>query len=173
MDLPLYESTPFHSEENNPESIESINDKKNRIELIRVLNNVNYFFDSEGTNPNQTSIVLGTFNKRIILIAGGYDDNASYDSMGEALVEKVKHLILFGQTTAMIEMSLMRRLVGKNQGIDIRVTHCSTLKQAVDCASLSSKSDDIVLLSPAGSCIDIYSSIEELCEVYKQYVAAL
>lgn len=143
------------------------------IELVRELNGVRYLFNHNGNSTNQTVSMLEAFNQKVILIAAGYDDNVSCDSLGNALVEKVKHLILFGRTTALIEMSLMRKLTGKNQGIDIRITHCTTLKQAVDCAFLSSKPDDIVILSAAGPCIDIYGSTEELCDAYKQYAAEL
>lgn len=168
-----YEHITPSSTKNNAENSNLPFENENRLKLVRKLKDVNYFFDFEGNSPNQTSIALSTFNKKVILIAGGYDDNASYDSMGDILVEKIKHLILFGQTTAMIEMCLMNKLVGKNRGIDIRITHCSTLKQAVDCAFLSSKPEDTVLLSPAGSCVDIYNNTEELYEVFEQYVAEL
>ena len=105
------------------------------------------------------------------MITGGNDENLSYDSLGDTLVTKVKHLILIGQTSGLIEMSLMRKLVGKNQGIDIRITHCNTLKQALDCAYLSSKPGDSVLLSPASNCIsELYN---ELKEIYIKYVDAL
>lgn len=143
------------------------------IELVRELNGVKYFCNHNGNNPGQIVSMLEIFNQKVILISAGYDDNVSSDSLGNALVEKVKHLILFGHATAMIEMSLMRKLTGKNQGIDIRITHCATLKQAVDCAFLSSKPDDIVILSAAGSCIDIYENTEELCDAYRQYAAEL
>jgi len=143
------------------------------IELVRELNGVKYLFNHKGNSPSQTASMLEAFNQKVILITSGYDDNYSVDTLGNALVEKVKHLILFGGATAMIEMSLMRKLTGKNQGIDIRITHCTTLKQAVDCAFLSSKPDDIVILSAAGSCVDIYSSMEEMCDAYRQYAAEL
>ncbi|HHY63849.1 MAG TPA: hypothetical protein GX501_02275 [Clostridiaceae bacterium] len=143
------------------------------IELVRELNGVKYFFDHNGNSSSRIVSTLGAFNQKVILISAGYDDNISCDSLGDILVEKVKHLILFGSATAMIEMSLMRKLTGKNQGIDIRITHCPTLKQAVDCAFLSSKPDDIVLLSAAGSCIDIYNGTEDLYDDYKQHILDL
>lgn len=116
---------------------------------------------------------MNAFQQKIILITVGKDENMSYDSLGEILVKKVKHLILLGQTSGLIEMSLMRRLVGKNQGIDIRITRCSTLKQAVDCAYLSSKPGDSVLLSPASSCISDEKNLHELIELYTEYIDAL
>lgn len=152
-----------------PEEIYS--DVDSIIEKVRELNNVKYYFALEGNSPKNTIIALNAFNKRVILITGGNDENLSYDSLGDTLVTKVKHLILIGQTSGLIEMSLMRKLVGKNQGIDIRITHCNTLKQALDCAYLSSKPGDSVLLSPASNCIsELYN---ELKEIYIKYVDAL
>jgi UDP-N-acetylmuramoylalanine--D-glutamate ligase len=76
------------------------------IELVRELNGVKYFCNHNGNTPDQTVALLEALNQKVILIAAGYEDKASCDSLGNALVEKVKHLILFGQTTAMIEMNL-------------------------------------------------------------------
>jgi len=155
---------------NSPENFRNID---NTIREVRKHNNVKYFFDLSGNNPENTGKALNAFQQKIILITGGKDENMSYDSLGEILVKKVKHLILLGQTSGLIEMSLMRRLVGKNQGIDIRITRCSTLKQAVDCAYLSSKPGDSVLLSPASSCISDEKNLHELIELYTEYIDAL
>lgn len=146
---------------------ESYIDTENIVEEIRELNNVKYYFALFGNSPEETIQAINTFKQRILLITGGNDENISYDLLGEILVEKVKHLILFGPTSPLIEVCLMRKLVGKNQGIDIRITHCGTLKQAVDCAYLSSKPNDLVLLSPASNCVS------ELKEIYIKYVDSL
>jgi len=155
---------------NSPENFRNID---NTIREVRKHNNVKYFFDLSGNNPENTGKASNAFQQKIILITGGKDENMSYDSLGEILVKKVKHLILLGQTSGLIEMSLMRRLVGKNQGIDIRITRCSTLKQAVDCAYLSSKPGDSVLLPPASSCISDEKNLHELIELYTEYIDAL
>lgn len=169
----------FADEENKSYSKESREDNlaknyrdvENMVEEVRELNNVRYYFDLSGNSPENTSKALNTFQQRIILITGGNDEKMSYDSLGNTLVVKVKHLILIGQTSGLIEMSLMRKLVGKNQGIDIRITHCNTLKQAVDCAYLSSKPGGSVLLSPASNCMS--EQYDELKEIYSRYVDSL
>lgn len=150
---------------------ENYSDYEGIIEEVRELNNVKYCFALEGNSPENTSEALNTFQQRILLITGGNDENMSYDLLGETLVEKVKHLILIGQTAGLIEMSLMRKLVGKNQGIDIRITHCNTLRQAVDCACLSAKPEDYVLFSPASNCIS--GNFDELKGIFIKYVTEL
>lgn len=144
-----------------------------RIEFVRELNGVKYYNDSMGSSPSRTTATLNAFDQRVILIAGGYDKKIPYDLLGDVLVEKVRHLILIGQTASPIEMALMRRLVDKNRGIDIRITHLSTLKQAVDCAFLSSKPGDIVLLSPASASFDMFRDFEERGNKFKAYVMDL
>ncbi|MCX7772470.1 MAG: UDP-N-acetylmuramoyl-L-alanine--D-glutamate ligase [Clostridia bacterium] len=144
-----------------------------RIELVRELNEVSYYNDSAGISPARTLTALNAFEKRVVLIAGGYDEGNVFDSLGEALVEKVKHLILIGQTSSLIEMSLLRRLTGKYRGIDIRITHCATLRQAVDCASLSAKKGDAVLFSPASESFDMFNSLEDRGNRFREYVLAL
>lgn len=151
----------------------SLSGIEHRMEFVRELNGVRYYNDSIASSPSRTMAALNAFDRRVILIAGGYDKKIPYAPLGDALVEKTKHLILIGQTSALIETALMRRLVGKYRGIDIRITHCSTLKQAVDCASLSAKPGDIVLLSPASASFDMFKSFEERGNLFKQYVNAL
>ncbi len=152
---------------------QSLNGIEHRIEFVRELNGVKYYNDSIGSSPSRTMASLNAFDQRVILIAGGYDKNIPYEPLGDVLVEKTKHLILIGQTSSQIEMSLMRKLVGKYRGINIRITHCSTLKQAVDCASLSAKPGDIVLLSPASASFDMFKDFEERGNRFKDYVREL
>jgi UDP-N-acetylmuramoylalanine--D-glutamate ligase len=146
---------------------------EHRIEFVRELNGVKYYNDSIGSSPSRTMATLNAFDQRVILIAGGYDKKIPYDPLGDVLIEKTKHLILIGQTASLIEMALMRRLKGKNRGLDLRITHCSTLRQAVDCAYLSAKPGDIVLLSPASASFDMFKNFEERGRKFKEYVMAL
>lgn len=138
-------------------------------ELINTINGVNYCFDTFGISPEQTITALKKFDDRIVLITGS-DDNVNCDLLGKVLINKVKHLILIGQTAGSIELSLMKEFSGKNSGIDIRITRCFTLKQAVDCACLSSKPNDVVLLSPAGKKFSNYKSFDEIKTSFDKYV---
>ena len=146
---------------------------KHPIEFIREVDGVKYYSDPTGNSPNQTIEALKLFDQRVILIVGGYEEDTSYDSLGDILVVKTKHLILLGQTASLIEISVMSKLVGKYRGIDIRITHCSTLKQALDCASLSAKPGDIVLLSPASSSLDMFKDIDNGENRFKKYINEL
>lgn len=143
------------------------------IKLVSTINGVRYCFDLGGISPEMTLSTLDSFEQKVILITGSNDINISFDSLGDALVNKAKHLILLGQTAGLIEISLMQKLVGKNRGINIRITRCSTLKQAVDCAYLSAKAGDVILLSPAGKKLDMFSSFEEMGDAFEKYLSTI
>lgn len=144
-----------------------------RIEFVRELNGVNYYNDSTGSSPNRTIATLNSFDRKVVLIAGGYDKKLSYDPLGPVLAEKVKHLILIGQTASMIELALMANLRGKNAFNAIRITHCSTLEQAVYSAYFSARKGDIVMLSPASASFDMFRNIEERGDKFKELVNGL
>lgn len=146
---------------------------EHRMEFVRELNGVSWYNDSVGSSPTRTMAALGAFDRKIILIAGGYDKNISYAQLGPVLAEKVKHLILIGQTASMIEMALMTNLRGKNAFTDIRITHCSTLEQAVYSAYFSARKGDIVLLSPASASFDMFRNFEDRGEKFKDLVRRL
>lgn len=175
---PLTNETPdYHSYDDMEESkaldCERLSSQENP-EYIKSLNHVDYYVDMSGISPENTVAALNSFNERVLLITGSDSVNdssqASYDLLGPTLVNKAKHLILIGQTAGLIELSLMKRLTGKNKGIDLRITRCLTLRQATDCAYLSAKPGDNVLLSPAGNQFINYDSIEELKESFDKYV---
>lgn len=151
----------------------TLNGIEHRIELVRELNGIKYYNDSIASSPTRTIASLNAFDQKVILIAGGYDKNLSYESFGEIVIKKVKHLILIGQTASMIEMSLMRSIKGKDAYNNIRITNCTTLEQAVFAAFFSAKTGDIVLLSPASASFDMFKDFEERGKKFKSLVMGL
>ena len=154
------------------EAANNIMGVKSKIRLIKEVKDVKYYNDTDFSNPSHTMDALNSFDNRLILITSGQGE-VSYEDLSQVMAEKVKHLILVGQTASQLETALMRKLGGKYRGIDIRITHCSTLKQAVDCVSLSAKPGDSVLFSPAGISKDGQNSLDELCARYVKYVLEL
>ena len=52
----------------------------------------------QSSSPTRTLSGLNSFKEDIILIAGGYDKNLDYTPLAKTVVDKVKTLILIGQT---------------------------------------------------------------------------
>ena len=55
-----------------------------RIEYVRTLNDVNYYNDSKGTNPDAAIKAIQSMVRPTYLIGGGYDKKSTYDEWIES-----------------------------------------------------------------------------------------
>jgi len=152
---------------------ESFKGVEHRIEPVREINGVLFINDSIASSPNRTIAGLNSFNKRVILIAGGKDKNNNYQPLGELMVDKVKCLVLLGQTAPLIEKSLRDAQVKTGRGGDIPVINCSTMEEAVKEAYKRAEKGDVVILSPASTSFDMFKNFEERGRVFKDIVNSL
>ncbi|MDR3179040.1 MAG: UDP-N-acetylmuramoyl-L-alanine--D-glutamate ligase [Oscillospiraceae bacterium] len=145
---------------------------EHRIEFIREIKGVKYYNDSIASNPTRTIRgILSIFPTKIILIAGGYDKNLPYNTLGETIVRKVKTLILMGQTTNAIEDS-----VKNSEGYEKnnpKIIKVENMKKAVDFCRKNAKSGDIIALSPASASFDSYENFSERGKHFKKLVMSI
>ncbi len=76
---------------------------EHRQEFVRNLDNVIYVNDSKGTNPDSTIKAIQSYDRPIILIAGGMDKGSNFDELLETAKSYVKSLVLLGETASNIE----------------------------------------------------------------------
>ncbi len=146
---------------------------EHRIEHIRELNGINFYNDSIATSPTRTIASISSFNQKVILIAGGYDKKISYSEIGKIIVEKVKVLVLVGQTAHLIEKSLEDEKKMSGIQTQIPVYKCNTLEDAVKKAYTSAEKGDIIILSPASASFDMFKNFEERGNKFKEIVNSL
>ncbi len=75
---------------------------EHRIELVRELDGVKYYNDSIASSPSRTIAGLRSFDRKVILIAGGKDKGVPFDDLGDEICKQVKYLILTGFTAGRI-----------------------------------------------------------------------
>lgn len=145
---------------------------EHRNEFVREVDGVSYYNDSIGTTPSRTmNGTLSLYDRKIILIAGGYDKKVPFDTFGPAVVEKVKTLVLMGATADQIESSVKSApMYSDGCPKIIRVT---SLEQAVDTCRREAVSGDIVSLSPACASFDMFPNYETRGEQFKKLVQML
>jgi len=146
---------------------------EHRNEHVRTVNGVSFYNDSIGSSPSRTMATIRSFGDRVILIAGGYDKHLSYDEMGEVLAERVKCLVLFGQTSDKIEAALKYGVKKSGRGTGIPVYRCTSMEEAVRTAYENAVPGDVVLLSPASASFDHYRNFEERGNHFKKIVLEL
>ncbi|MDX9917624.1 MAG: UDP-N-acetylmuramoyl-L-alanine--D-glutamate ligase [Gudongella sp.] len=134
-----------------------------RLEPVRDITGVSYYNDSKGTNPESVIKALESFERPVILIAGGYDKGADYTELLNTFKIRGKALILMGETAESI------RTKAYELGIE-EIYMANGMKEAVEIAERISTPGDVVLLSPACASWDSYKNFEERGEHFKSLV---
>lgn len=145
-----------------------------RLEFVAEKEGVTYINDSIATTPTRTiKGALSLFSKKIILIAGGYDKNISFDLLGEKILEKVKLLILLGDTAKKIFIATKEAANNDSLGNYPEIIFTDNLESAVKTAKTFAANGDKVVLSPACASFDLYKDFQERGEHFKKLVKRL
>lgn len=144
---------------------------EHRIEFVREVGGVKYYNDSIATSPTRTIAGLAAYDRKIILLAGGYDKHIPFEPLAEHVINKVKLLILTGPTAEKIETVVRNHPDFATSGIVIE--HAENLENAVAIAAAAATEGDIVALSPACASFDAYPNFEKRGIHFKELVKAL
>jgi UDP-N-acetylmuramoylalanine--D-glutamate ligase len=140
---------------------------------------VRYYNDSIATSPERTVAALRSFDQPIVLLAGGRDKHLPWDEMARLTLEKVRHLVLFGEAAPIIERAVQeargkRQDAGcKRQDAGCKMHRCATLEEAVEVAAREAEPGDVVLLSPGGTSFDAFRDFVERGKRFREIVKAL
>lgn len=144
---------------------------EHRIELVRTLHGVRYYNDSIASSPSRTIAGLHSFDRKVVLIAGGYDKHIPFDGLGPEIVAHVKRLLLCGATAEKIRQAVVSA-PGYQEGMPEILTF-SHLRDAVLDAYAHVEEGDIVTLSPACAAFDQFKNFMARGEFYKKTVMEL
>ena len=144
---------------------------EHRIELVRELNGVKYYNNSIASSPTRVIACLNTFDVKQIMIMGGSDKGISFEPMADLVCEKVKLLILMGQTKEKIKAAVEASPKFAESGLQIIIVN--DMQEAVETAHAHAKSGDIVSLSPACASFDMYRMFEDRGNHFKSIVNSL
>ena len=143
---------------------------EHRIELVRELDGVKYYNDSIASSPTRTIAGLKAFDKKVILIAGGYDKHIPFEPLAPVVTQRVKKLYLCGATAEKIENCIRAYADYAGQPEIIR---CKDIEEAVKLAHDGAVPGDIVTLSPACASFDAFPNFVARGNYYKDLVNKL
>ena len=150
------------------QTIKEFTGVEHRIELVRTIDNVRWYNDSASSSPTRTLSALNAFDEEIILIAGGYDKKLDYEPLAKPIVDKVKALILIGQTSEKIFNAVKDELDLEHKYMDIY--QCDTLEQTVQIANKIAKPNQVVIFSPASASFDMFKNFADRGNQFKNLV---
>lgn len=129
---------------------------------------VDYINDSKATNVGASLAALASCRdmgkKRLILIAGGDAKKADLSELIVEIQKQVDYLVLIGKDAA----AFVKLLKGT-----VTTVQRDNMQEAVAACADFAQAGDIVLLSPACSSLDMYSSFEARGEDFSHLVQAL
>lgn len=140
---------------------------EHRVEYVKeTATKVIYYNDSKATNPQATISAITSFDKPIILIAGGLDRGIDFYELLEPFKNNVKTIITYGQTSE--KLNKIAKLAGLQQ-----IYTVDNVSDAVEKSYTVATAGDIVLLSPACASWDMFTSFEERGRIFKEAVHKL
>ena len=139
---------------------------EHRIEYVATKKGVKYYNDSKGTNTDAAIKAIDAMPSETVLIGGGYDKDADFSEWVSHFPNKVRKLVLIGQTR--------EKIASACDAIGFK-DYCfaEDLKEAVDICYESAKEGDCCLLSPACASWGMFKCYQQRGEMFKEYVKAL
>ncbi|MDB2153357.1 UDP-N-acetylmuramoyl-L-alanine--D-glutamate ligase [Clostridium butyricum] len=144
---------------------------EHRCEFIRELDGVKYYNDSIASSPTRTLAGLKAFDKKVILIAGGYDKHIPFEPLAYEGYPYIKELILVGATSDKIEAVF--KALENEKGIKTSIKRANTLEEAVSICKSIAEAGDIVTLSPACAAFDMFANFMVRGNTFKKIVNEL
>ena len=150
---------------------ESFAGVEHRCELVREIDGVKYYNDSIASSPTRTLAGLFAFERKVILIAGGYDKHIPFEPLAEKGYPFIKELILLGNTKESIKEAFDKLRLNKN--INVPIIMVDSLEEAVNKAKEIAQDGDVVTLSPACASFDMFPNFVVRGNRFKEIVNSL
>lgn len=139
---------------------------EHRLERVKTIDGITFYNDSKATNVDSVVKALESFDKPVILLAGGHDKMTPLEEFMQLVKENTKAVIFMGEAAERFEAA------AKEAGVE-PIYRALSMKDAVEQGYKLAESGDIVLLSPACASFDWYSCFEERGDDFKACVQML
>lgn len=134
---------------------------EHRLEHVANYNGADYYNDSKSTNLISLEKALRSFERPIVLLAGGQAAPADYCLLVPLIRERLKALIVFGEA---------RPALLTAWGNAVHTLEALSMEEAVQKAMGLAQPGDIVLLSPGHKSFDMYNNFEERGQHFKSII---
>lgn len=139
---------------------------EHRIEYVTTINDIEFYNDSKGTNPDASIKAVEAMKRPICIIAGGYDKGSDFTEWIDTFKGRVKFAAVIGAVKDKITETLDKAGFTNYKTAD-------TFEEAIDLCYENAVPGDCVLLSPACASWDMFKSYEQRGEIFKEYVKKL
>jgi len=135
-----------------------------RLEYVGEVNGVLFYNDSKATNVDAAVRAVTSFDRSLILIAGGRHKGADYAPLVTAGRGRVKGAVFIGEAKGLLAESFRD---------EIPFSFAENMEEAVNRAFSMASKRDAVLLAPACSSFDMFSDYPHRGRVFREAVEGL
>ena len=138
-----------------------------RVEPIAIVDEVEYFDDSKGTNVGATVAALGGLGaeRRVVAILGGEGKGQDFAPLAAPVERFARAVVLIGRDAPLIERALA--------ATGVALLRAASMDEAVTLAADRARPGDAVLLSPACASFDMFRDYAHRAAVFVAAVEAL
>ena len=138
-----------------------------RVESVAIVDQVEFFDDSKGTNVGATVAALNGLGaeRRIVAILGGDGKGQDFEPLAEPVRQVARAVVLIGRDAPVIEAALATT--------GVTLVHAASMEEAVQLAAKRAHPGDAVLLSPACASFDMFKDYAHRAQVFCDAVQAL
>lgn len=142
-----------------------------RVEPIGILDDVEYFDDSKGTNVGATLAAIRGLgvDRRLVVILGGDGKGQDFGPLAEPLARHARAVVLIGRDGPRIREQIAEAL----QQVGVPMVDAETMPGAVTQSAQLAQAGDAVLMSPACASLDMFRDYKHRADVFIEAVRAL
>lgn len=139
-----------------------------RMQSVAVIEGIEFFDDSKGTNVGATVAALTGLGaeRRLVVILGGDGKGQDFAPLVAPLAAHARAVVLIGRDAGLIRNAIV-------QTATLQILDADSLPRAVELAAQQAHSGDAVLLSPACASFDMFDDYAHRARVFVKSVAAL
>ena len=142
-----------------------------RVEPVAIIDEVEYFDDSKGTNVGATLAAVNGLGaeRRLVVILGGDGKGQDFAPLAAPLARSARAVVYIGRDAGRIRAAVGDAL----EQAQVPQVDATTLAEAVTLAARQARSGDAVLMSPACASLEKFDNYEHRARVFVDAVAAL
>lgn len=138
-----------------------------RVESVAVIQDIEYFDDSKGTNVGATVAALQGLGaeRKLVVILGGDGKGQDFGPLAAPVARFARAVVLIGRDGPLIREVL--------QDTGVPLVDAGSMEEAVQLSAERAHAGDAVLMSPACASFDMFRNYPHRAEVFRAAVQAL
>ena len=145
-------------------TIDTFKGLPHRLEAVGERSGVLFYDDSKATNVDAAVKAVRSFDRPVVLIAGGRHKGSDYGPLAAAAEGRVKQAVFIGEAAALLGGAFRDRIPYRT---------AVTMEEAVAFSFAAAREGEVVLLAPACSSFDMFTDYAHRGRVFRAAVEAL